>query len=134
MQLQPELPQPLPQLLQKPFGVVLVLKPQLLLLDEPFSALDAIVRHRMYQDVLALVEEQGIAVLLVTHDLEEALALSDVTYLLSTGPRARVARRYEVGLPRPRDLALVRADPRFGPLVARLWRDLAEVMNGELRE
>src|SRR3954454_7591820 len=90
---------------------VLVLKPQLLLLDEPFSALDAIVRHRMYQDVLALVEEQGIAVLLVTHDLEEALALSDVTYLLSSGPRAGSTQGYEVRLPRPRDLALVRADP-----------------------
>jgi NitT/TauT family transport system ATP-binding protein len=111
---------------------VLVLKPQLLLLDEPFSALDAIVRHRMYQDLLSLVEEQGIAVLLVTHDLEEALALSDVTYLLSAGPRARVARRYDVGLPRPRDLAQVRADPRFGPMVARLWHDLSKVMGAEV--
>ena len=107
---------------------VLVLKPRLLLLDEPFSALDAIVRHRMYQDLLDLVEEQGIALLLVTHDLEEALALSDVTYLLSAGPRARIARRYDVALPRPRDLANVRADPRFGPLVAQLWRDLSDVM------
>lgn len=111
---------------------VLVLRPQLLLLDEPFSALDAIVRHRMYQDLMSLVEEQGIAVLLVTHDLEEALALSDVTYLLSAGPRARVARRYDVGLPRPRDLAMVRADPRFGPMVAQLWQDLSQVMGGEV--
>jgi NitT/TauT family transport system ATP-binding protein len=111
---------------------VLVLQPRLLLLDEPFSALDAIVRHRMYQDLLSLVEEQGIAVLLVTHDLEEALALSDVTYLLSAGPRARVARRYDVDLPRPRDLAKVRAEPRFGPMVARLWHDLSDVMGGEV--
>jgi len=109
---------------------VLVLQPRLLLLDEPFSALDAIVRRRLYQDLLGLVEGQGIAVLLVTHDLEEALALSDVTYLLSSGPRARIARRYDVGLPRPRDLANVRADPAFGPMVAQLWRDLADVMPG----
>ncbi len=107
---------------------VLALEPRLLLLDEPFSALDAIVRHRMYQDLLGLVEGGGIAVLLVTHDLEEALALSDVVYLLGAGPRARIARRIEVALPRPRDLAAVRADPAFGPMVAELWRDLARVM------
>jgi sulfonate transport system ATP-binding protein len=111
---------------------VLVLKPQLLLLDEPFSALDAIVRHRMYQDLLSLVEEQGIAVLLVTHDLEEALALSDVTYLISAGPRAKVVRQYDVGLPRPRDLTMARADPRFGQMVALLWHDLAGVMCGNM--
>jgi NitT/TauT family transport system ATP-binding protein len=107
---------------------VLVLKPRLLLMDEPFSALDAIVRHRIYQDLLGLVEREGIAVLLVTHDLEEALALSDETYLLSAGPRARISQRYEVPLVRPRDLGAVRADPRFGPLVARLWQDLSDVV------
>jgi NitT/TauT family transport system ATP-binding protein len=104
---------------------VLVLKPRLLLMDEPFSALDAIVRHRISQDLLGLVEREGIAVLLVTHDLEEALALSDETYLLSGGPRARIIQRYEVPLARPRDLGAARADPRFGPLVARLWQDLS---------
>jgi NitT/TauT family transport system ATP-binding protein len=104
---------------------VLVLKPRLLLMDEPFSALDAIVRQRIYQDLLGLVERDGIAVLLVTHDLEEALALSDETYLLSSGPRARISQRYDVPLARPRDLAAARADPRFGPLVARLWHDLS---------
>ena len=109
---------------------VLVLAPRLLLLDEPFSAVDAIVRRRLYQDLLGLVEGQGIAVLLVTHDLGEALALSDVVYLLSAGPRARIVRRYDVPLPRPRDLANVRADPLFGPLNAQLWRDLATAMEG----
>ena len=104
---------------------VLVLKPRLLLMDEPFSALDAIVRHRIYQDLLGLVEQEGIAVLLVTHDLEEALALSDETYLLSAGPRARISQHYEVPFARPRDLGATRADPRFGPLVAKLWQDLS---------
>lgn len=107
---------------------VLVLKPRLMLMDEPFSALDAIVRHRIYQDLLGLVEREGIAVLLVTHDLEEALALSDETYLLSAGPRARISQRYEVPFARPRDLGAVRADPRFGPLVARLWKDLSSTV------
>ncbi len=104
---------------------VLVLKPKLLLMDEPFAALDAIVRHRISQDLLGLVERDGTSVLLVTHDLEEALALSDETYLLSAGPRARISQRYDVPLGRPRDLGAVRADPRFGPLVAQLWRDLS---------
>ena len=102
-----------------------VLQPRLLLMDEPFSALDAIVRHRISQDLLGLVEREGIAVLLVTHDLEEALALSDETYLLSAGPRAHISQRYDVPLGRPRDLDTVRADPRFGPLVTRLWQDLS---------
>ena len=64
---------------------VLALKPRLLLMDEPFAALDAIVRHRITQDLLDLVEGEKISVLLVTHDLEEALVLSDVVYLLGAG-------------------------------------------------
>ena len=68
---------------------VLALRPKLLLMDEPFASLDAIVRHHVTQDLLDWVERERIAVLLVTHDLEEAQALSDVVYLLSRGPRAR---------------------------------------------
>ena len=71
---------------------VLALRPKLLLMDEPFASLDAIVRHHVTQDLLDWVERERIAVLLVTHDLEEAQALSDVVYLLSRGPRARIAR------------------------------------------
>ncbi len=104
---------------------VMVLEPKLILMDEPFGALDAIVRHRITQDLLTLVEDQGITVLLVTHDLEEALALSDAVFLLSAGPKARIAAHYAVDLPRPRDLSMVHTDPRFGPMVARLWADLA---------
>lgn len=104
---------------------VMALEPKLMLMDEPFGALDAIVRHRITQDLLRLVEGQGITVLLVTHDLEEALALSDAVYLLSAGPRAKIAARHVVDLPRPRDLSAVHADPRFGPMLARLWADLS---------
>jgi NitT/TauT family transport system ATP-binding protein len=104
---------------------VLALRPRLLLMDEPFAALDAIVRHRITQDLLDLVEGEKISVLLVTHDLEEALVLSDVVYLLGQGPRARIRQRYTVPIPRPRDIVKTRTIPSFAPLLERLWQDLS---------
>ena len=104
---------------------VLALKPRLLLMDEPFASLDAIVRHHVTEDLLAWVERERIAVLLVTHDLEEAQAISDVVYLLSRGPRAHIAGRYPVAIPRPRDLIAARGHPSFAPLLARIWDDLS---------
>ena len=104
---------------------VLALRPRLLLMDEPFASLDAIVRHHVTQDLLDWVEREGIAVLLVTHDLEEAQALSDVVCLLSRGPRATIRNRYPVEIPRPRDLIGVRGHPSFAPLLQRVWRDLS---------
>jgi NitT/TauT family transport system ATP-binding protein len=109
---------------------VLALKPRLLLMDEPFASLDAIVRARVTQDVVNLVESEGIGVLLVTHDLEEAIALSDVVYLLSNGPRARIVQRYNVPLPRPRNLIRARSHPQFAPLYQRLWSDLSDAVDG----
>ncbi len=105
---------------------VLALRPRLLLMDEPFASLDAIVRHRVTQDLLDLVEGEGISVLLVTHDLEEAQTLSDVIYLLSRGPRAEIRQRYEVPIPRPRDLIKARMHASFAPLLERLWQDLSK--------
>ena len=110
---------------------VLALKPRLLLMDEPFASLDAITRARVTQDLLALVDSERMTVLLVTHDLEEALALSDVVYLLSHGPRARISRRYDVPIPRPRDVVTARTHPAFAPLLAALWRDLQREVAGE---
>jgi NitT/TauT family transport system ATP-binding protein len=104
---------------------VLALRPKLLLMDEPFASLDAIVRHQVTQDLMNWVERERIAVLLVTHDLEEAQALSDVVHLLSRGPRARIRNRYPVAIPRPRDLIGVRGDPSFAPLLKRIWDDLS---------
>jgi len=109
---------------------VLALKPRLLLMDEPFASLDAIVRARVTQDVVNLVESEGIGVLLVTHDLEEAIALSDVVYLLSNGPRAHISHRYPVPLPRPRNLVKARSHPQFAPLYERLWSDLSDAVDG----
>jgi NitT/TauT family transport system ATP-binding protein len=104
---------------------VLALEPRLLLMDEPFAALDAIVRHRITQDLLDLVEGEKISVLLVTHDLEEAIVLSDVVYLLGQGPRAHIRQRYTIPIPRPRDIMKARTNPSFAPLLERLWHDLS---------
>ena len=104
---------------------VLALLPKFLLMDEPFASLDAIVRARVVQDVAELVEREQISVLLVTHDLEEAISLSDTVYLLSQGPRARIIQAYPVPIPRPRDPVRARMHPAFAPLYERLWNDLS---------
>ncbi|MBI3516516.1 MAG: ABC transporter ATP-binding protein [Proteobacteria bacterium] len=108
---------------------VLALKPRLILMDEPFASLDAIVRARVIKDVVALVEQERISVLLVTHDLEEALGLSDEIYLLSQGPRARITERYHVPIPRPRDPMRARLHPAFAPLYDQLWTDLSRAVD-----
>ena len=108
---------------------ILALKPKLLLMDEPFAALDAIVRTRITQELLNWVEREHLSVLLVTHDLEEALTVSDTVYLLSQGPRARVQTSYEVSIPRPRDIFACRRHPSFAPLLEQLWHDMSEVMS-----
>jgi NitT/TauT family transport system ATP-binding protein len=104
---------------------VLAREPKLLLMDEPFASLDAIVRARISQDVGALVERERISVLLVTHDLEEAISLSDHIYLLSRGPRAHLSRDYPVPLPRPRDPVRARMHAAFAPLYEKIWNDLS---------
>lgn len=109
---------------------VLALEPKLILMDEPFASLDAIVRTKIIQDVVHLVEQQKIAVLLVTHDLEEAISLSDVVYLLSQGPRARISQQYTIPIPRPRDLVRARLHPAYAPLLEKLWNDLSREVEG----
>ena len=113
---------------------VLARKPKLILMDEPFASLDAIVRARVVKDVVALVERERIGVLLVTHDLEEAISLSDVVYLLSQGPRAHIIQSYEVPIPRPRDPVKSRLHPAFTPLHARLWEDLSQEVDQRVEE
>ena len=104
---------------------VLALEPKLLLMDEPFASLDAIVRTRISQELLRWVDEKHLTVLLVTHDLEEAISASDTVYVLSQGPRAAIRARYEVPISRPRDMLESRRHPAFGPLLKRLWDDLS---------
>ena len=112
---------------------VLALMPKLLLMDEPFASLDAIVRARIVQDVATLVEEEGISAMLVTHDLEEAISLSDRVYLLSQGPRAHITQQYDVPIPRPRNPVKARMHPAFAPLYEKLWNDLSHEVGFEQR-
>jgi NitT/TauT family transport system ATP-binding protein len=108
---------------------ILAIKPKLLLMDEPFAALDAIVRTRITQELLHWVEREHLSVLLVTHDLEEALTVSDTVFLLSQGPRAHVLASYDVTIPRPRNILTSRKHPDFTVLLERLWQDMSEAMN-----
>ena len=104
---------------------VLVLQPKLLLMDEPFASLDAIVRTRITQELLGWVEREHLTVLLVTHDLQEAISMSDVVYVLSQGPRATIRARHEVTIARPRSVLATRSDPLFAPMFERLWNELS---------
>ncbi|MDR7481260.1 MAG: ABC transporter ATP-binding protein [Armatimonadota bacterium] len=107
---------------------VLAPQPRLLLMDEPFASLDAIVRTVLEAEFARLVRAEGLTVVLVTHDLEEALLLADRVAVLSAGPAARILRVYDVPFPHPRDPVHLRGAPVFGRLLARLWGDLrAEV-------
>lgn len=113
---------------------VLARKPRLLLMDEPFASLDAIVRLRITEELIGWVERDRMTVLLVTHDLEEAIALSDSVYVLSQGPRARITSRRAIGIERPRHVLESRQHPLFGGLVQQLWRDLQDAPSAAVQE
>jgi NitT/TauT family transport system ATP-binding protein len=102
--------------------------PDILLMDEPFSALDVHTRSRMEGELLALWSASASpkTILFVTHDLEEALALSDEVVVLSAGPASHIVNRYTVDLPRPRDLIDIRTEPRFHELYRGIWAELKE--------
>lgn len=102
-----------------------IVDPRIFLMDEPFAALDVQVRQMMETELLNLWQGTNKTVLFVTHDLEEAIALSDEVVVLSAGP-ARVKGTYEVTLDRPRDVAEIRLDPRFDELYRAIWGDLRD--------
>jgi NitT/TauT family transport system ATP-binding protein len=103
-----------------------IVNPDVLLMDEPFSALDVHTRLRMETELLALWTASPKTVLFVTHDLEEALALADEVIVLSAGPASTIVSRFDVDLPRPRHLIDIRTDPRFSELYSRIWARLRE--------
>ena len=106
-----------------------ILGPRILLMDEPFSALDVQTRQLMENELLTLWAQSAKSVLLVTHDLEEAIALSDRVLLLSAGPESHPIAEYRIDLPRPRDVSEVGLQPRFVELHAAIWHALkSEVM------
>ncbi len=104
----------------------LVLDPDIILMDEPFSALDIQTRQLMENEVLALWAEKKKAVLFITHDLDEAIALSDRVVVLSAGPASHPIGEFAVDLKRPRDVAEVRTAPRFIELHQAIWSVLRE--------
>ena len=105
---------------------VLALDPDIILMDEPFSALDIQTRQLMENEVLALWAEKRKAVLFITHDLDEAIAMSDRVVVLSAGPATHPIGEFTIDLPRPRDVAEVRNQPRFVELHAQIWAVLRE--------
>jgi NitT/TauT family transport system ATP-binding protein len=108
--------------------------PDILLMDEPFGSLDVQTRQIMENELLQLWTGSGKTVIFVTHDLDEAVSLSDEVVLLSAGPASHVVGRYPIDLPRPRDLMDIRTSPEFTEIYARVWADLRdEVMRGHER-
>lgn len=105
---------------------MLILEPRMLLMDEPFSALDVQTRQLMENELLGLWAQARRCVLFVTHDLEEAIALSDRVVVLSAGPASHPIAEYEVDLPRPRDVQEIAMHPRFVELHRAIWSALKQ--------
>nr|WP_271213091.1 ABC transporter ATP-binding protein [Rhodococcus wratislaviensis]GLK40028.1 mannosyltransferase [Rhodococcus wratislaviensis] len=103
----------------------LVLRPRILLMDEPFSALDAQTRNLMENDLLALWEETRQTVVFVTHDLEEAVGLADRVVTMTRSPGTVLTDR-TVPITRPRNLLELRFDSAFTAIHSQLWDDLRE--------
>jgi NitT/TauT family transport system ATP-binding protein len=104
----------------------LALDPDIILMDEPFSALDIQTRQLMENEVLDLWAQKKKAVLFITHDLDEAIAMSDRVVVLSAGPASHPIGEFVIDLARPRDVAEVRSTPRFIELHQAIWDVLRE--------
>ncbi|MGX7741814.1 ABC transporter ATP-binding protein [Rhodopseudomonas parapalustris] len=105
---------------------VLIRDPKILLMDEPFGPLDAQTRQIMGNLLLELWSAHKKAVLFVTHDLEEAIALADRVVIMSAGPSARIVGDWRIELPRPRDIFEIRLTHDFHTLHREIWAVLRE--------
>ncbi|MEO6607990.1 MAG: ABC transporter ATP-binding protein [Aestuariivirga sp.] len=103
----------------------LINQPKILLMDEPFSALDVQTRVQMHEELLRLWSDAKASVVFVTHDLEEAIGLADKVYVLTTRP-ATIKAVHEIDIPRPRVISEIRYDKKFIDLSRRIWSDLKE--------
>jgi len=104
----------------------LIRDPDIILMDEPFSALDVQTRQLMENEVLDLWMAKRKAVLFITHDLDEAIAMSDRVVVLSAGPATHPIGEFDIDIPRPRDVAEVRSNTRFIELHKAIWDVLRE--------
>lgn len=105
---------------------VLIRNPKYLLMDEPFGPLDAQTRVIMGDLLLDLWSQDKKAVIFVTHDLEEAIALADRVVIMSAGPRARIMAEYRIPLARPREISEIRLDNQFHHIHREIWGALKE--------
>jgi sulfonate transport system ATP-binding protein len=103
-----------------------IVQPDLILMDEPFGALDVHTRLRVESEILELWADLRPTVVFVTHDLEEAIVLADEVFLLSAGPRSHVLGCYAIDMPRPRNLIDIKMEPRFHELFRAIWTDLRQ--------
>ena len=109
-------------------------EPQILLMDEPFSSLDVQTRVSMHEALLSLWAQARASVIFVTHDLEEAIALADKVYVLTSGP-GTIKSAYTNDLPRPRVVSEIRYDKNFIDISRTIWEDLRdEVQRGVARD
>ncbi|MBD1912674.1 MULTISPECIES: ABC transporter ATP-binding protein [unclassified Leptolyngbya] len=97
----------------------LAVRPKMLLMDEPFGALDALTRGKLQQQVLNIWESQRQAVMMITHDIDEAIYMSDRIILMTNGPAATIGEVIEVPFPHPRNRDQIRHDPLYGEIHAR---------------
>ena len=106
-------------------AMTMVYQPDIILMDEPFAALDVQTRNLMENDLLEMWTQERKTVLFITHDLEEAIALSDRVIVLTASP-GRVKGTYQIPLGRPRSVTEVRFHPAFGRLYESMWKDLRD--------
>jgi len=106
----------------------LVMEPEILLMDEPFGALDAHTKLDMHRLLLEIWDRQRQTVVFVTHDLSEALTLADRIVLMSARP-GRVKEEFAIDFPRPRDAVRLRETPEYAALFSRIWHSLGEELS-----
>ncbi|WP_414619530.1 nitrate ABC transporter ATP-binding protein [Calothrix sp. CCY 0018] len=91
----------------------LAIRPKVLILDEPFGALDAITKEELQEELLKIWNENRCTVLMITHDIDEALFLSDKLVMMTNGPHAKIGEVMDISFPRPRDRARIMEDPEY---------------------
>jgi nitrate/nitrite transport system ATP-binding protein len=111
----------------------LAIEPKVLLLDEPFGALDALTRATLQDELLRIVARTGATVLMVTHDVDEAVLLSDRVVMMTNGPAAAIGEVLAVDLPRPRQRLALAHDPRFMELRAAVLEFLYEKQASQVK-
>jgi NitT/TauT family transport system ATP-binding protein len=104
----------------------LILDPEIILMDEPFSALDIQTRQLMENELLEIWSANRKSVVFITHDLEEAISLSDRVVVMSAGPASHPIGEFRIDLPRPRDVAEIRLTPKFIELHTLIWHAMKE--------